>query len=431
MQEASMRTAVLTIMLVLLGVAMHPLPAPAQTPRLFTLAELITQADSRNPVVIAARQSVQASEAAVAIARSGRGPTLTASSSVGTSGGGTSVSTTQGFSTAASIASSYVIYDSGQIQYAVRQAEANVKAARLSLEITRQDIAQTVALAYVTVLRAARAVQQREQVVVQNRELVRLAEGQFRAGVVARADVVRAQAGLAAAEGDLIAAQNAVDQAYASLNQSVGSSPLTPIAVAAAPDAPRVTVAAADLAGLVERRSEIQRGMAQIEAAEAAVLLAQAGGGLRVTLDGRVTQSVTPNSQTTYSIGSGISFPLSDAGRTQAQVNQANANLAAARANIEAARLTVQQQATSALLSILNARARITSAQAQLAFAQESLRLAQGRYAAGAGPFLEVVDAQTALVQAEVALATAQFDELSGVISLRYALGRSVVDGAI
>jgi outer membrane protein TolC len=426
-----MRTTALVVMLVMLGIALHPLGAAAQTPRQFTLAELITQGDTRNPAVVAARQAVQAADASIALARSGRGPTLTASGSVGTSGGGTGTGSNQGFGTSASIGGSYVIYDGGQIQYAVRQAEANARAARLSLEITRQDVAQTVALAYVSVLRAARAVQQREQVVVQNRELVRLAEGQFRAGVVARADVVRAQAGLAAAEGDLIAAQNAVDQAYASLNQSVGSSPLTPIAVAGAPPTPRVTVAATELAGLVEQRPEIRRGLVQIEAAEAALLLAQAGGGLRVTLDGRVTQSLTPNTQTTYSIGSGINFPLSDAGRTQAQVSQASANLAVARANIETTRLAVQQQATSALLSIFNARARTTSAQAQLAFAQESLRLAQGRYAAGAGPFLEVVDAQTALVQAEVALAAAQFDELAGVISLRYAIGRSVVDGAI
>jgi multidrug efflux system outer membrane protein len=268
-------------------------------------------------------------------------------------------------------------------------------------------------------------------VVVQNRELVRLAEGQFRAGVVARADVVRAQAGLASAEGDLIAAQNVVAQSKASLNQSIGASPIAPIAVAAPPPTPSVTVAATNIAELVEQRAEIKRGLAQIEAAEAAVLLAQAGGGLRVTLDGRATQSFNPSTQTTYSISSGVSFPLSDAGRTQAAVAQAAANLAVARANIETVRLSVQQQAASALLGIVSARARIASARAQLAFAQESLRLAQGRYAAGAGPFLEVIDAQTALVQAEVALATAEYDELSGVISLRYALGRSVVDGAI
>jgi multidrug efflux system outer membrane protein len=295
----------------------------------------------------------------------------------------------------------------------------------------RQDVSQTVALAYVTVLRSERAVRQREQVVVQNRELVRLAEGQFRAGVVARADVVRAQAGLASAEGDLIAAQNVVAQSKASLNQSIGTSPIAPITVAAAPPTPGVTVAAASIAELVEQRAEIKRGLAQIEAAEAAILLAQAGGGLRVTLDGRATQSFNPSTQTTYSISSGVSFPLSDAGRTQALVAQATANLAVARANIETTRLSAQQQAASALLGITSARARIASARAQLAFAQESLRLAQGRYAAGAGPFLEVIDAQTALVQAEVALATAEYDELSGVISLRYALGRSVVDGAI
>jgi outer membrane protein TolC len=43
----------------------------------------------------------------------------------------------------------------------------------------------------------------------------------------------------------------------------------------------------------------------------------------------------------------------------------------------------------------------------------------------------EVTDAQTALLQAEVALASAEFDQLAGVLQLRRALGRSVVDGAI
>ncbi|MDR7418849.1 MAG: TolC family protein [Armatimonadota bacterium] len=425
--------AVLTVFVMLtvlarpLTVAAQPAAQPA---REFTLAALVAAADERNPAIAAARQAVQAAEAAVALARSGRGPTFTASGSVGTAGGGTST-TTPSFSSGVSISSSYVLYDSGQIQYAVRQAEANLKASRLSLEAVRQDVAQTVALAYVSVLRAERAVRQREQVVVQNRELLRLAEGQFRAGVVARADVVRAQAGLASAEGELIAAQNVVAQSKAALNQAIGASPLAPIAVIAPPPTPSVTIAATELANLVEQRPEIRRALAQIEAAEAAVLLAQAGGGLRVTLDGRATQSFNPNAQTTYSVSSGVSFPLSDAGRTQAAVAQAAANLAAARANIETTRLSAQQQATSALLGIVSARARIESARAQLAFAQESLRLAQGRYAAGAGPFLEVIDAQTALVLAEVTLATAEYDELAAAISLRYALGRSVVDGAI
>jgi outer membrane protein TolC len=42
-----------------------------------------------------------------------------------------------------------------------------------------------------------------------------------------------------------------------------------------------------------------------------------------------------------------------------------------------------------------------------------------------------VIDAQTALVLAEVTLARAEYDEVAGIISLRYALGRSVVDGAL
>jgi len=42
-----------------------------------------------------------------------------------------------------------------------------------------------------------------------------------------------------------------------------------------------------------------------------------------------------------------------------------------------------------------------------------------------------VTTAQTTLLQAQVNLAAAESDQLAGAINLRYALGRSVVDGAL
>lgn len=427
-----MRTTALVVSLLLLGAFAPGLTskAHAQALRPQALAELVALADQRNPSISAARQAVAAAEARVSLARAGRGPTVTATGSGSTAGGGTPT-TTPSWSSSTGIAASYVVYDNGQMVLAVRQAEANLKAARISLEAVRQDIALGVAVAYVNVLRAERTVLLRQQVLVQNQELLRLAEGQFRAGVVPRADVVRAQSGLASAEGELIAARNAVDQAKAVLNVALGQRPSDAIAVAPAPGVPTLTVAQADLARLVEQRPEVRRVMAEIEAAEAALELAQAARGLRATLDGRATYFFAPNIQTTYSLGTTLSFPVSDAGRIDSGVAEATASLAGARARIESARLSAHQQALGGLLGILDARARIASARAGLAFAQESLRLAQGRYAAGAGPILEVVDAQTALVQAEVTLARAEFDELAAVIALRHGLGRSVVDGGI
>ncbi len=425
-----MRILALTAAVLLAGTLVRPTVALAQAPPSLTLAQLITTAEQRNPAIVAARQAVVAADARIALARSGIGPSVTASGSAGTSGTSTATGT-QGFTSSAAIGATYVLYDSGQIAHAVRQAEANARAARLSLEATRQDVALSVATNYVGVLRAERDVRVRDQVVVQNRELVRLAEGQFRAGVVPRADVVRAQAGLAAADGELLAARNAVDQTRAQLNVAVGQAAAIPVAVAEAPPAPRLTLAAGALPTLVDERPEVRRAMADIEAAEAGLAAAQASNGLRVTLDGRASQPITGSGGTTWSITSTLSLPVSDAGRNNAQVTEATANLEAARARIETTRLTVQQQSLQALLNILNARGRIESARAGLAFAQESFRLAQGRFAAGAGPFLEVIDAQTALVQAEVTLARAEFDELAAVLSLRHALGRSVIDGAI
>ncbi len=425
-----MRLTALILAFLLSGCFIEPVPAAAQTPRLMTLADLVTFADQKNPQIVAARQVVAAAEAAIALARAGRGPTVTASGTTGTAGG-SSQTTTPGYSLSVSIGASYVVYDSGQIAYAVKQAEANLQSARFALEAARQDVSLSVATGYVNVLSAQRSVTVREQVVMQNQELLRLAEGQFRAGTVARADVVRAQANLAAAEGELIAARNAVDQAKASLNSALGQAAAMPLAVAPPPAVPSLTLTLAGLVAFVENRPEVRKALADIAAAEAALQLAQAGGGVRVTLDGRVTRSEAPNETTTYSVSANASLPVSDAGRVSASVAQANANLQASKARIETVRLNVQQQSVQAFLNIQNAQARITSARAGLAFAQESLRLAQGRYAAGAGTLIEVTDAQTTVVQAQVTLASAESDQLAAMINLRYALGRSVVDGTL
>ena len=425
-----MRHTALILALLLVVASWYPSAAAAQTPRLMTLAELVTSADQRNPTVVAARQVVTAAEAAVALAKSGRGPTFTASGSTGTAGGGTSTSTPN-FSASVGIGASYVLYDSGQIAYAVKQAEANVQSAKFALEAARQDVSLTVATGYISVLTAQRNVTVREQVVAQNQELLRLAEGQFRAGAVARADVVSAQANLATAEGDLIAARNAVDQSKASLNAAIGQAAAMPVAVAPAPTVPALTLTLASLVTFVDERPEVRKAMADILAATAALQLAQAGGGLRLTLNGAVTRAQAPTEQTIYSVGATASIPISDAGRTDASVAQASANLEAVKARIETARLNAQQQSVQAFFNVQNARARIVSTRAALEFALESLRLAQGRYAAGAGTLIEVTTAQTTLLQAQVNLAAAESDQLAGVINLRYSLGRSVVDGAL
>ncbi len=425
-----MRHTALILALLLVVALWYPSSSAAQTPRLMTLAELVTSADQRNPTVVAARQAVTAAEAGVALAKSGRGPTFTASGSTGTSGGGTST-TTSGFGASVSIGASYVLYDSGQIAYAVKQAEANLQSAKFALEATRQDVSLTVATGYINVLTAVRNVTVREQVVAQNQELLRLAEGQFRAGAVARADVVSAQANLATAEGDLIAARNAVDQSKASLNAAIGQAAAMPVSVAPAPTVPALTLTLASLVTFVDERPEVRKAMADILAATAALQLAQAGGGLRLILNGAVTRAQAPTEQTIYSVGATASIPVSDAGRTDASVAQASANLEAAKARIETARLNAQQQSVQAFFNVQNAQARIVSTRAALEFALESLRLAQGRYAAGAGTLIEVTTAQTTLLQAQVNLAAAESDQLAGVVNLRYALGRSVVAGAL
>jgi outer membrane protein TolC len=333
----------------------------AQTPGALTLATLVAQAEQRNPAIVAARQAVVAAGAAVALARAGRGVTLTATGSAGVAGNGTTAADST-FGSSASVVASYTVYDSGKTASAIQQAEAGLRSAQAALEITRQDTALAVGQAYITLLRAERTVALQQQQVARNRELVRMAQGQVDAGVKARSDLVSAQAGLAAAESDLIAALNGVDLAKASLNVAVGQDPTAAVAAAPAPETPRVTVTQTDLARLTAQRPELRRAQADVDAADAAVRLAQAGGGLQVALSGAATQAFAPSAKTSYSIVTGVSFPLSDAGRTAAGVAQAAANLQAAQARLDSARLTALQDGVSALLTVSSAAGAVSGA---------------------------------------------------------------------
>ncbi len=78
------------------------------------------------------------------------------------------------------------------------------------------------------------------------------------------------------------------------------------------------------------------------------------------------------------------------------------------QAQLAATTLTVTADVSQAYLNAKTAEQRLATATAGMANAEEGVRLAQGRYAAGIGVFLDVLDAQNALVTAQTNRVNAQ-----------------------
>jgi outer membrane protein, multidrug efflux system len=91
--------------------------------------------------------------------------------------------------------------------------------------------------------------------------------------------------------------------------------------------------------------------------------------------------------------------------------------------------LIALREASDALAGVRTARDQVAAQQMQAQALRRALQLAELRYRTGVSNYLEVLEAQRSLFDAELALSQAQLRQLSAAVELYRALGGSW-DGA-
>ena len=184
----------------------------------------------------------------------------------------------------------------------------------------------------------------------------------------------------------------------------------------------------ASVAAALQQRPEILAAEAQIRANEKGVKLARAGQEptFDVSASGNYypTFSLQTPRDKTAELRLAIRFPFYDGGVTDARVREAKLRTEGSRTSLESARSSVTLEVRQAYLNLSTAARQIDAANAALRQAIAARELAQVRYEGQVGLFLEVTDAQAALVRSEnqqvdavynYLIARAQFDKAVGV----------------
>ncbi|MGH7419939.1 MAG: TolC family protein, partial [Candidatus Rokuibacteriota bacterium] len=193
-------------------------PAAAQpAPVISSLAAAVAYAADHNPQIAASRAALRAAQAAVKVARAGLAPSVSVSASGSLGSSSPSASLSAGVT--------YLLFDGGLREAQIRQAEAQAQAAAEALAVVVADIALQTVQAYMAVITGDRLVVLREQAVTQAKTQLAAAEANFRAGRVARADVLRAESSVATAEFDLIDARGQGESRRSALRTVMGLQP--------------------------------------------------------------------------------------------------------------------------------------------------------------------------------------------------------------
>jgi outer membrane protein TolC len=393
--------------------------------RPLALADAIAIALEHQPQVAISDASLQAATARLRQERSALFPDLSIRSAYSKSGPGGSLTTGGAFTT--SLSSSLLLYDFGKTGAAISRSGYQRESERQALAQMRQDVINRVKQAYYTLLQNEQLVEVQRQNLASQQSHLDEAKARFGVGLVPRSDVVKGETTVAEAVLSLVTAQNTAALSRVNLNVTMGIDVRTPVQVAETAEA-ALNIDATTLVDLaLAARPDARQAEEDVRAAEAALAAARASNRPSVYADGSygLQGASFASGDDSWSYGISLQWPLFDGGLTRGRVEEARANLRSAQAQQRNTNQTVSSEVVQAYLNVRSAEEKVIAAEAEATNAEESLRLASGRYQAGVGIYIEVTDAQTALVTAQ----TNRVNALYGLSLARAELARALGQG--
>ncbi|MGQ0703180.1 MAG: efflux transporter outer membrane subunit [Gemmatimonadales bacterium] len=269
-----------------------------------------------------------------------------------------------------------------------------------------------------------------EQTLESRRATLDLARRRFAQGVISELDVRQFEAEAAASATRVADFARQRSEKEHQLRLLIGEAP-GPIARGAPLETvvQAVTVPDSVPAELVLRRPDVRRAERDLQAAVARVGLALGNRLPRVMLTGQYGRqspsfdSLFAKANEVYVAQVGISIPLFQGGRLAAQQSAARARVDQARGRYEQTVLQALREADDALVALRLSRDQLSAQQTQARALSRAYALAGQRYENGVASYLEVLDAQRSLFNAELALVAQERAYLTQTVRLYRALG--------
>jgi outer membrane protein len=419
-----------TVTAALLVLQMAATPARADT-----MEAALLRAYQINPQLNAQRASVRATDESVPQALSGYRPKVTVTASGGgqftnqlaeTSAGKKIEEGPQG-PHAVGATLTQTLFNGNQTANRTRAAESQVLGARQGLRLLEQSVLLAAATIYMDYLRDAAIleVQRRNTRVLE--QTLKQTRDRYGAGLVTPTDVAQSEAQLAAGRSQELAAEATLTTTRANFRRIIGNDPeqLTPASPVDRylPE----TLQGAIALGLAENPN-VTAAMFGIDVNFLNVKVSEGALFPTVTLTANVQktwqQTITQIRQFSASAVAQVSVPIYQGGAEYSLIRQSRETLEQQRLNLEQVRDQARADLITAWGQLLAGKAQIASSEAQVSASEIALIGTRKEATVGQRTVLDVLNAQQALVNARVALVTAQHDRVVASYAVLSAVGR-------
>lgn len=397
------------------------------------LDNLVAAAEANNQNLVIATARIDEARAALGISSADQLPRLDLGSKAGRSKSSQLSSPSDSYSIGASASWELDLW--GRIKNSTDAGKADLLASQYNRDAVALALYANVAQSYFNLRALDQQLTIAQETLKTRQESFQLRTRRFEGGVTSELDMRQAEVELAAAQASVPSIEQSITKVASSLGILIGQNPrdmiesgITRGKVLKQISLP-VNVPVGLPSELLARRPDIQASEQSLKAAGARIAAARAAYYPTISLTGLLgVESASigdlfSGPAKTWSFLGNLAAPLFDNGRTAANVDGATARQKQAVANY---RLSIQQAfaETQNALAARSSSVKIVAAQQlQLDSLTRQLKLATLRYDNGFSGYLEVLDAQRSLFQAQLNLAAAQRDQLNATVDLYKALG--------
>jgi outer membrane protein len=395
-----------------------------------TLSDALAMAYTSNPQLQAERATLRATDERLWQARAARLPGLQADASTGVTRqtqsspffGGTETY----YPRSLSLSANQTLYGGGGIQGQIDLAQVNIEIGRNNLHDLEQQVLLSALTAYVDVRRNMEVVRIRANNVEVLQKQLQAAEDRFTVGEITRTGVSQAKARLAGARSQLAGARAGLANARAAYERTVGQAPGTLEAAnmpAILPDGLASAIEWAEGNAPVLRNSKL----AELAAVHG-ISIAKAGLRPRLTLGARASTAdnngFSGAESDSLSTSLNFSMPLFTGGLNQSRVREAKQQASAARIGVLQARRITHEQVSNAWNGLVAARSVIAASEEQVKANELAFEGVEQEAEVGLRTTLDVLDAEQELLDARLALVSANRDAMVAAYGLLRTTGR-------
>jgi outer membrane protein len=405
-----------------------------------TIEAALVRAYQNNPQLNAQRAQVRVIDENVPQALSGYRPRVALTASAGyqytdtnsTAGGSpTQIVRTETHGTnpprAAGLTVTQTLYNGQQTANKTRAAESQVSGAREALRVLEQSVLLAAAQIYMDYLRDAAIVEVQRSNTRVLEQTLKQTRDRFNVGEVTRTDVAQSEAQLAAGKTQQLAAEATLTTTRANFRRIIGNEPEQ-----LAPGSPVDRYLPGTLPGAVElsliENPNVTAAMFGIDVNYLQVKVNEGALLPTVSLQASVQQSYEQTLTIYRSFGASaiaqLSVPVYQGGAEYSLIRQSKETLAQQRLNLEQVRDQTRANTVTAWGQLVAGRAQVSSAQSQVTASEIALNGVREEAKAGQRTTLDVLNAQQALVNARVALVTAQHDRVVASYAVLNSTGR-------